>query len=371
MTEIANPGKNRWLEVYRCPACGDAFRREPAEWTCVACHARYPVRKGVPLLNLEASTSPGFVGVMKRQHENPDAFIDIAEKLGWATALRSIQVPGEPDRLLEAVAPNRVSWRHAVGLQPASLVIDIGAGTGGVACQLATDCDVVAVDRSYIDAAFVAVRAGQSGLHSLDSIVADGCRLPVADGVADLVTLIGVLEWVPTDFPDRDPRASQVAALREVRRVLKPDGRLYLAIENRRYFGYYLGVPEPHARLRYVSLMDPEARDRYSRETRGQPFLELTHSLPEYRQLLADAGFARADSYWLHPDYRLTNALVPVDNPEITRWFTDQHLDPRGYYGPFQQSMYSFYRYSPPEFLADSIRDYGFVAYAGGMRDRA
>jgi len=301
---------------------------------------------------------------MQRSYDRPEEFLDTAEQQGWKTALQAIQVAGEPDRLQETLAPNRISWRHTAGLRPASLVIDIGTGTGGVACQLATDCNVIAVDRSYIDAGFVAVRARQTGLNSLDSIVADGCRLPIADSVADVVTLIGVLEWVPTDFPGRDPRESQLEALREVRRVLKPNGFLYLAIENRYYFGYYLGVPEPHARLRYVSLMDREAADRYSRDTRDRPFLELTHSLPDYRKLLAEAGFQRVESYWLYPDYRLTHAVVPVDDPAVARWFSDQHLDPRPHHRLFEQGLYSFFRFSPPDFLAYSVRDYGFVAWA-------
>jgi len=371
MTETVPPPKSRWLDIYQCPDCGGALAKNPDKWECAGCHAQYPVRAGVPLLNPGVSRSPGFVGVMKRDHDQPDTFIHDAEKRGWEAALRSIQMPGEPDRLIEAVAPNRISWRHVAGLEPSSLVIDIGTGTGGVACQLAAGCSVVAVDRSFIDAAFVAVRASQSGLHSLDSIVADGSRLPISTGVADLVTLIGVLEWVPTDFPDRDPRESQLDALREARRVLKPTGRLYLAIENRAYFGYYLGAPEPHARLRYVSLMDREAADRYSRETRGQPFLELTHSLPEYRSLLAEAGFQRVESYWLYPDYRLTHAVVPVDEAGIARWFTDQHLDPRRHRRPFEQSLYSFFRFSPPDFMAHSVRDYGFVACAASPEQHA
>lgn len=353
-----------WFEIYRCPACAGALEREPARWRCEACAAEFPVRRGVPILDPKESSFPGFLGVMRRRHG--EEFLDLAESQGWEAALRSIQRPGEPDRLFEAVAPNRVSWRHLIGLQPSSLVVDIGAGSGGVACQLAADCRVVAVDRSHVDAAFVALRARQSGLRALNSIVADGCRLPLRDGVADAVTLIGVLEWVGTDFPGRDPRESQLEALREARRVLKPDGRLYLAIENGRYFGYYLGMPEPHARLRYVSLMEREAGERYSRDARRQPLLELTHSLPDYRALLREAGFPGVEAYWLHPDYRLPHAVVPVDDPDIARWYVDQHLDPRWYGGPLHQAMYSYYRYAPAEFLAHSVRDYGFVARKEG-----
>ncbi len=354
--------KGRWLDVYACPECRGGLTRHADRWTCTACRFGYPVRDGVPVLARRATEAPGFVGTMKRSYGDPKPFLEMVRQRGWQSALRTIQIAGEPDRVAEAVAPNRVSWRHVVGVTGASLVVDIGAGTGGVACQLAATCDVIAIDRSYVDAAFVAIRSAQSGLESLDSIVAEACQLPLANGVADVVTLIGVLEWVPVDFPDSNPRESQLAALREAKRVLKPYGRLYLAIENRHYFAYYLGFPEPHARLRYISLMDREASDRYSRETRGTPFLEWTYTLQEYLALLNEAGFAQVEPYWLYPNYRLPNALVPADHPAAARWFTEEFLDPRQYGSRMQRDLYTYLRFAPPAHMTHAVRDFGFVA---------
>lgn len=352
------------LERYRCPACHAPLADEGSCWNCTGCQARYELRRGVPILVRTASAAPGFVGVMKRGDKDPDRFLDLAEASGWEAALRSTQVPGEPDRMREALAPNRVSWRHVAGVREHSLVVDIGAGTGGVSCQLAAQCEVIAIDRSFVDAAFVGIRARQAGLHSLQSMVAEACELPLADAVADVVTLIGVLEWIPVDFPERDPRESQLHALREVRRVLKPGGRLYLAIENRYHFEYFLGVPEPHARLRHLSLMPRESAERYSQETRGERYLELTHSLSEYVELLQEAGFGRVDAYWLHPDYRLTHFLVPASHPQPAQWLADQMLDPRKFDGLVAQKLYVLYRFAPPACRLEFVRDFGFVAHA-------
>jgi SAM-dependent methyltransferase len=51
-------------------------------------------------------------------------------------------------------------------------------------------------------------------------VYADACRLPLADASADVVLLLEVLEHV----------ACTDQALAEIRRVLKPDGQLYLSV---------------------------------------------------------------------------------------------------------------------------------------------
>ena len=80
MAEATAPEKTSWLDIYQCPGCGGSLRKNPGDWACAVCQTRFPVRKGVPVLGLKASTSPGFVGVLKRHHGNPDDFIDAAEK---------------------------------------------------------------------------------------------------------------------------------------------------------------------------------------------------------------------------------------------------------------------------------------------------
>ena len=61
-------------------------------------------------------------------------------------------------------------------------------------------------------------RARRAGVHNIVASRGDAERLPYPDGQFDAAYLIGVLGEIP----------DQTAALRELRRVLKPEGRLVI-----------------------------------------------------------------------------------------------------------------------------------------------
>jgi SAM-dependent methyltransferase len=101
------------------------------------------------------------------------------------------------------------------GLEPNSLVLDVGCGPGrvlGVLARRGVRC--IGLDRSRVSVGLAAKRYGRPG------VVGDNLRLPFADACADVVISDGVIHH--TD----DPRA----ALSENCRVLKPSGRMYLAV---------------------------------------------------------------------------------------------------------------------------------------------
>ena len=98
-------------------------------------------------------------------------------------------------------------------------VLEIGPGTGlqalHVAPQLGSgQLDVVDVQQEMLD--HVARRAGEQGVDNIAPQLADGHDLPYAAGTFDAVYLVTALGEIP-DVP---------RTLRELRRVLKPQGRL-------------------------------------------------------------------------------------------------------------------------------------------------
>jgi hypothetical protein len=135
-----------------------------------------------------------------------------------------------------------------------------------------------------------------------------------------------------------------------------------MGIENRYYLGYFLGIPEQHTNLKYISLTDRSRANRLSQDLRGVPFLEFTHSKETSIGLLKAAGFAHVQVFWLYPDHRFPSSIIPIDKTNILRFFIEMHLDIRGFSDPL---LYNLYRYLDPEFIGEHVGHFGFLASSG------
>ena len=101
------------------------------------------------------------------------------------------------------------------------LVLDIGTGTGIVACTMAKlGCRVRAIDHSPDMLAVAGLRAAEDGVHQRTTFsLGDSERLQFEDNSFDAVTIQGVLHHLPSIEP----------TLKEAMRVLRPDGELYIS----------------------------------------------------------------------------------------------------------------------------------------------
>ncbi|ARF79268.1 class I SAM-dependent methyltransferase [Kitasatospora aureofaciens] len=122
----------------------------------------------------------------------------------------------ELDRLEAQAAlsfPEELRILRELGLPTGGTVLELGAGPGAVTrrlrAALPADTALIAAD---IDGELLAHAAGPG----VTLLVADGAELPLPDASVDFVLLRYVLQHVP------DP----VAVLAEVRRVLRPGGRV-------------------------------------------------------------------------------------------------------------------------------------------------
>jgi len=188
----------------------------------------------------------------------------------------------QPHAVLERFSRERKAKKIEQLLSPyctiaGSKILEVGAGSGYISHYLSRTAgnagSVMAVD--VID------QRQQTDGYSFQLVT--GTRLPFDDQSFDLVVSNHVIEHV-------GDRAAQLRHLLEIRRVLHPDGCLYLAVPNR------WTLIEPHFRLPFLSWLPRSLRSAYVRlASRGEHY---DCDPPSYREMVAlfeGAGFRPRD----------------------------------------------------------------------------
>ena len=153
-------------------------------------------------------------------------------------------------------------------------VVDVGFSGGTIAAEMSRDgADVVGMDidvpgvRKAHDRYTSGAAAGEPSF-----LCADSMATPLADRSADVVVCNHIYEHV----------VSPEALVSELRRVVKPDGVIYLGLGNK------LGIVEPHYRLPFLSYLPQGAADRYVRSTgRAEEYYEHFSTRNGLRRLFA------------------------------------------------------------------------------------
>lgn len=170
-----------------------------------------------------------------------------------------------------------------------SKVLEIGAGCGAITGILAekvaqVTCVELSKKRSLINA------NRNKDFENVEIIVGDFKNIKF-DSKFDYITLIGVLEYAPS-FTDSNKPFHEF--LLYVKSLLKENGKLFIAIENRFGLKYWAGAREDHTGQLFESLENYFENDRVR-----------TFSKNELTEILKDVGFKKIDNYYPMPDYKL------------------------------------------------------------------
>lgn len=202
-------------------------------------------------------------------------------------------------------------------------ILELGCGCG---CITGTLCDkaksVVSVDQSLQRAKITYNR--HKSRDNLE-VYAGNITEIVFEKQFDYIVVVGVLEYARRFFNEK-PEDQQF--LRIIRKLLKPDGILLLAIENRYGIKYFGGALEDHLREKYVSIQGYAGKD------------VQTYGKDELTRLLNMTGYSAVNFFYPFPDYKLPSVIFS-DKRKPSEEEASQLVDYYYGQGPLFDSTYA------------------------------
>ncbi|MEB1806661.1 MAG: class I SAM-dependent methyltransferase [Bacillaceae bacterium] len=227
-----------------------------------------------------------------------------------------------------------------------SKILEVGAGCGALTGLLCEKVDhVYALEMSELRSKILAYR--HKTRKNLKVMIADINNYQ-SDELFDYVTLIGILEYAGKFSINRNEFNFNPyqTLLENVRKTLRPNGKLLIAIENKFGLKYWSGAKEDHTGNLHENI------EGY-RMNRGIK----TFSLKELKSLLFSSGFKNLKIYYPYPDYKL---------PEVV--FSDDHLPSIGqlnsYYN-YERDRYVFF--NEKNVINELIKDNQFPMFSNSF----
>lgn len=209
---------------------------------------------------------------------------------------------------LSDIRENLIEWYP---FKPNGTVLEIGSGCGALTGILAkrlrkVTCIELSKRRSLINA----YRNREQ--NNVEIIVGNFSDIEI-DEKFDYITLIGVLEYSGQYMHGDNP---YLEMLKKVKNLLKKDGKIMIAIENKMGMKYLNGAKEDHVSRSFAGIEDY----RYINSVR-------TFSKPELCEMFRQCGIEDYKFYYPSPDYKLPDTIysdeVLPGKGDIRTWGTN------------------------------------------------
>lgn len=202
---------------------------------------------------------------------------------------------------LSELRENILNWYN---FKEKASVLEIGSGCGALTGLLCNKCkDVVSVELSKRRATINFER--NKGYDNL-SIIVGNLNDILLESQYDYIVLNGVFEYAMSFTDDNDP---YIAFLNNIKKYLKKEGRILIAIENRLGLKYFSGSSEDHIKSHFSGI------DGYVGVSTVRTF-----SKSELVDLLNRAGLKYHKFYYPYPDYKFPKEI-----------FTDETINTMSY----------------------------------------
>jgi ubiquinone/menaquinone biosynthesis C-methylase UbiE len=248
-------------------------------------------------------------------HEEMREIVQTAEKEGWRDTVSKFF--SSEDRNIEhlIVGEKRTKFKELIHLSGDEFILDIGCGYGAISTQLSRHArHVVSIDSGLDRLRLFSVIKRQENIDNITIIHnSDILRLPVKSNFFDVIVIVGVFEYLPMALMDQSITEAQHSILRELMRVLKPGGKLYMGTKNRFGVQYLTGAAD-HNGLKFGPILPRPAANLLTRILYNKPYRIIIDSLPGYKKLFHEAGFTNTAFYWPYPGYQQPDMFVSLDD---------------------------------------------------------
>ncbi len=307
----------------QCLNCKTVLKKTKNKLKCGNCGRTWNIENNIP----QFSENAIYWGEITK-----DEMIYVNKQLKkdkyWKSILKEVTEKNPRDQFPEpysfATDLSRANWHFLLSLDKKSKVLDIGAGLGTVSEALSHYCkEVVSIEPVKERLYFCKKRFEQEGIKNITLINANALELPFPENSFDLIVMNGVLEWVAS-YSKENPKKVQEKVLKNILRILKPNGYLYIGIENRLCYKYFVGRYDPHVNLIFVTLMPRIIANLYSKIFTRRGHRTYIYSYRGYRKLLKKVGFKNIEIYNSLPDYNVPTYMIPMKNNKAYGYLANQ-----------------------------------------------
>lgn len=181
-------------------------------------------------------------------------------------------------------------------------VLEIGAGCGAITRYLGETARQV----TSIEGSLQRARIARARTRDIDSVtvIAENLFAFESNERFDIVTSIGVFEYANV-YTEAELDGS-MAFLSKANSLLKDDGILIIAIENKLGLKYFAGAPEDHL-----------WKEMYGIEGRYQQREPTTYGRKEIETKLKAAGFQLVETHAAFPDYKFPSTIISSHGAQV------------------------------------------------------
>lgn len=313
--------------TFACPKCGAILPDSDTELECKSCNSSWPIVDEIPRFFNDEYYWGEIPRSLMQQINN--------ESLSgnWQTVVKDLIETTYPDIYKYVIDQGRADFSYLAEIDGDKVILDIGSGWGTISCLLAERAkSVLSIEGVRERIEFTKIRATQDGLNNLIAVQASFLELPISENQFDLVVMNGVLEWIGIASKVKKPDQLQLDVLKKIHRSLRPGGAIYIGIENRFGYNYFLGARD-HSDLPFTNLMPRwmanfvmNVKSKGSRRTEiiAGEYRTYTYSYFGYKSILRKAGFDKTKIYLVFPDYNQPAYLVPSSSNAIFRYVVDE-----------------------------------------------